>query len=113
MVIGFNCVFEKFCYFFILGQDNLAQLPQWQEPSRLMEVCYLVAVNRPGAPRPKLKSLEKSLPGISKRVMFLDSPEIDISASMVRERVARGLSVRHLVPEPVNRYIKENGLYIT
>ncbi len=99
--------------FFILGRDNLAQIPQWQDPSRLIEMCYLVAVNRPGAPRPKLKSLEKSLPGISKRVMFLDSPEIDISASMVRERVARGLSVRHLVPEPVNRYIKENGLYIT
>ena len=99
--------------FFILGRDNLAQIPQWQDPSRLMAMCYLVAVNRPGAPRPKLKSLEKSLPGISKRVMFLDSPEIDISASMVRERVARGLSVRHLVPEPVNRYIKENGLYIT
>ena len=99
--------------FFILGRDNLAQIPQWQDPSRLIEMCYLVAVNRPGALRPKLKSLEKSLPGISKRVMFLDSPEIDISASMVRERVARGLSVRHLVPEPVNRYIKENGLYIT
>ena len=99
--------------FFILGQDNLAQIPQWQEPSRLMEMCYLVAVNRPGAPRPKLKSLEKSLPGISPRVMLLDRPEIDISASDIRERVARGLSVRHLVPEPVNRYIKENGLYIT
>jgi len=99
--------------FFILGRDNLAQLPQWQEPSRLMEMCYLVAVNRPGTPRPRLKSLEKSLPGISGRVMLLERPEIDISASDIRERVARGLSVRHLVPEPVNRYIKENGLYVT
>jgi len=99
--------------FFILGQDNLNQLPQWQEPSRLIEMCYLVAVNRPGAPRPRLKSLEKSLPGISPRVMLLDRPEVDINASAIRERVARGLSVRHLVPEPVNRYIKENGLYIT
>ena len=99
--------------FFILGQDNLAQIPQWQEPSRLMEMCYLVAVNRQGAPRPRLKSLEKSLPGISGRVMLLERPEIDISASDIRERVARGLSVRHLVPEPVNRYIKENGLYVT
>ena len=98
--------------FFILGRDNLAQLPQWHEPSRLLEMCYLVAVNRPGALRPDLKVLEKSLPGISQRVMLLDSPKIDISASAIRNRVARGLSVRHLVPEPVNRYIKEHRLYL-
>jgi len=98
--------------FFILGRDNLAQLPQWHEPSRLLEMCYLVAVNRPGAPRPDLKVLEKSLPGISQRVMLLDSPKIDISASAIRNRVAQGLSVRHLVPELVNRYIKEHRLYL-
>ena len=99
--------------FFILGQDNLAQLPQWREPSRLIEMCYLVAVPRPGSPRPNLKTLEASLPGISQRVMLLDKPYIDISASGIRDRRAQGLSVRHLVPEPVNRYIKEHGLYIT
>jgi nicotinate-nucleotide adenylyltransferase len=99
--------------FFILGWDNLAELPQWREPSRLIKMCYLVAAPRPGYPRPKLKVLEASIPGISQRVMFMDRPEIDISASAIRDRVARGLSVRHLVPEPVNRYIKEHNLYIT
>ena len=99
--------------FFILGWDSLAELPQWHEPSRLIEMCYLVAVPRPGYRRPKLKSLESSVPGITQRVMLLDSPEIDISASAIRDRVARGLSVRHLVPEPVNRYIKQHKLYVT
>jgi len=46
-------------------------------------------------------------------VMLMDKPEIDISASVIRDRVARGLSIRHLVPEPVNRYIKEHRLYVT
>jgi nicotinate-nucleotide adenylyltransferase len=98
--------------FFILGQDNLAQLPQWREPSRLIQLCYLVAVSRPGSPRPNLKTLEASLPGISPRVMMMDEPHVDISASDIRERVGQGLSVRHLVPELVNRYIKENRLYV-
>ena len=98
--------------FFILGLDNLAQLPQWKKPARLIEICYLVAVPRPGSHTPNLKSLEKVIPGISKRVMFMDKPWVDISASEIRERVARGLSIRHLVPEPVNRYIREHGLYI-
>lgn len=99
--------------FFILGWDSLAELPQWREPSRLIKMCYLVAVPRPGYPRPKLKALEVIIRGLSQRVMLRDKPEIDISASAIRERVARGLSICHLVPGPVNRYIKEQGLYVT
>jgi len=98
--------------FFILGWDSLAELPQWREPSRLIKMCYLVAVPRPGYPRPKLKTLEVIIRGLSQRVMLMKKPEIDISASAIRERVARGLSIRHLVPEPINRYIKEHKLYI-
>jgi len=97
--------------FFILGWDKLDELPQWREPSKLIQMCYLVAVPRPGCARPKLKNLESTIPGISQRVMLLDKPKIDISASTIRERVAQGLSVRHLVPEPVNRYLKGHRLY--
>ena len=95
-----------------MGQDNLAQLPRWHDATRLAGMCYFVAVPRLGSPRPDLKALEASLPGISQRVMLMDKPVIDISASAIRERVAQGLSVRHLVPEPVNRYIKEHKLYL-
>ncbi|HEY83213.1 MAG TPA: nicotinate-nucleotide adenylyltransferase [Dehalococcoidia bacterium] len=97
--------------FFILGRDNLAQLPQWHDAPRLIELCYLVAVPRPSSKRPDMKALEAAIPGVSQRVMLLDEPYIDVSASDIRERVARGLSVRHLVPEPVNRYLKEHRLY--
>ena len=97
--------------FFILGWDSLAELPQWREPSRLIKMCYLVAVPRPGYPPPDLNSLEAVIPGLARRVTLLDKPEIDISASAVRDRVARGLSISHLVPEPVERYIREHELY--
>jgi len=97
--------------FFILGQDNLAQLPQWHEPSRLVEMCYLVAVPRPGSRAPNLKALEADIPGISQRVMLMDKPNVDIGASVIRDRVRRGLPILHLVPEPVSRYIREHGLY--
>jgi len=99
--------------FLILGWDSLAELPQWHEPSRLIEMCHLAVVPRPGYPPPRLKSLEHAIPGLSQRVMVMDKPEIDISASEIRDRVARELSIRHLVPEPVNRYIKQHRLYIT
>jgi nicotinate-nucleotide adenylyltransferase len=98
--------------FLILGWDNLAELPQWQEPSTLITQCHVVAVSRPDFPRPNLKKLEADIPGISKRVMIMDKFMLEVSSSEIRDRVARGLSIHHLVPEAVNRYIKHYGLYI-
>jgi nicotinate-nucleotide adenylyltransferase len=97
--------------FFILGWDNLIQLPQWQEPSRLIKLCRLVAVPRVGYPDIDLSSLDAVIPGLYQRVILLDSPRVDINASIIRQRVGQGLSIHHLVPEPVERYIKQHRLY--
>ncbi|MBA7627624.1 Nicotinate-nucleotide adenylyltransferase [subsurface metagenome] len=97
--------------FFILGWDNLAELPKWREPSRLVKMCSLVAVPRPGYSLPDLKALEALIPALEQSVILLDSPHMDISASEIKQRVAQGLSIRHLVPELVDRYIREHGLY--
>jgi nicotinate-nucleotide adenylyltransferase len=97
--------------YFILGWDNLGELPKWREPRQLITLCRLVAVPRVGYRVPDLSSLEAKIPGLSERVEMLDKPEIDISASVIRERVARGLSIKHLVPKAVEKYIKEHGLY--
>jgi nicotinate-nucleotide adenylyltransferase len=99
--------------FFILGADNLAELPLWRESSRLITICHLVVVPRPDYPLPDLKALEALIPGLSQKVTLMDKPEINISASAIRSRVARGLSIHHLVPEPVEEYIKQHKLYVS
>ncbi len=96
---------------FILGWDSLVELPRWKESSRLIRMCRLVAVPRPGYPPPDIKALETAISGLSQRVVLMEKPQINISAVVIRERVAQGLSVSHLVPEPVARYIREHGLY--
>jgi len=97
--------------FFILGWDNLNELPQWREPARLVKLCHLVAVPRPNYPLPGLNSLEAVIPGLTSSTIILDTPEIDISASEIRQQVAQGLSISHLVPEQVDKYIREHRLY--
>ena len=97
--------------YFILGWDSLAQLPTWHEPSKIISMCTLAAVPRPGYTKPRLRGLEGVLPGISKKVIFLEKPRVDISATEVRELAARGESIEHLVPKPVAEYIKKNKLY--
>jgi len=98
--------------FFILGWDNLNQLPRWHQAARLVRLCRLVPLRRVGVASPDLDSLEAAIPGLAKSLMMLDTPQIEISASEIRARVARGLSIHQLVPEAVERYIIEHGLYL-
>lgn len=98
--------------FFILGWDSLAQFSQWKAPSRLIRMCHLIAVPRPGYSLPDLHSLEAIIPGLSESVIILDKPEIDISATDIRKRIAQGLSISHLVPAPVEEYIRQHKLYL-
>lgn len=97
--------------FFLIGWDSLAELPQWQEPARLIRLCKLIAVTRSGLSRPDLKSLEPTVPGITQSVVWLDIQPINISSSDIRDRVAKGQSIHGLVPDKVESYIAENKLY--
>ena len=97
--------------YFILGWDNLLELPRWRDPARLISLCYLAAVPRVGYPMPDLKAMEKKIPGIASKTTILDSPLINISATVVRERLSRGLSLKSLIPDAVIDYIKNNNLY--
>jgi nicotinate-nucleotide adenylyltransferase len=98
-------------FYFIVGWDSLAQLPHWKKPSKLIEMCFLVAVPRPGYVNPDMKKLEAEIPGLSKKVILLDKPLIEISATDIRNRVSKGLSIADMVPEKVGKYIREKGLY--
>jgi len=97
--------------YFILGWDNLLDIARWREPDEIIKIAKLVAVPRVGSRVPSADALEKCLPGLSQRVVLLDKPEIDISATIIRERVGLGLSIDDLVPEAVAQYIREHSLY--
>lgn len=97
--------------YFIIGWDSLASLPRWREPQRILEMCWLVAVPRPGVERPDVKDLERSIPGVSSRVIMLEKPVLSLSSTDLRDKVRRGTPIRYLTPEPVEQYITRNGLY--
>jgi len=97
--------------YFIIGMDDLVQLPRWKDPAKLVKLCFVVVAPRQGYEPPVLETLEKDIPGLSQRVIFMNGPQLDVSASEIRGRVAKGLSINHLVPESINRYIKQQGLY--
>ncbi len=77
----------------------------------MLAACRLVVLPREGHPPPDLAAFEAAMPGLLSRVTVLDGPGIRLSASEIRARAGRGLSVRYLVPEAVRAYIAERRLY--
>lgn len=98
--------------YFIVGVDALAEFPTWRHPERIVQMCHLVAVKRPGSLDVNVEPLERSMPGIANRIISLDNPLIDISSTDVRQRVAAGQPITNLVPTAVERYIVEHTLYV-
>jgi nicotinate-nucleotide adenylyltransferase len=98
--------------YFIVGYDALADLHLWKEPRRLVEICQVVGFTRPGHDRLDTRSLESAVPGASERIKRVEVPQIGISSTEIRKRVARGLSIRYLVPDVVEDYIRANNLYL-
>ncbi len=102
---------------FIVGWDMLAYLPQWYDaPGVLAALDQLAAVHRPGfvaedEAQPQLEQLEARIPGLRAKLALLPAPQLEVSSSDLRERVAAGLPIRYLVPDAVCAYIAEQGLY--
>jgi nicotinate-nucleotide adenylyltransferase len=100
-------------YVFILSSEAFAGLDTWRDPGRLLELCRVAVVPRPGYPTLDVSSVTQRFPGREDRVLFMDGPRLGHSASDIRRRVREGRSIRYLVPAPVAQYIAERGLYRT
>ena len=93
--------------FFVIGEDALADLPNWVRPERILELATLAVARRVDVPQ----AAGERLPGLSERVVRLKMPLLAVSATEIRERVRRGEPIGELVPPTVGAYIREHGLY--
>jgi nicotinate-nucleotide adenylyltransferase len=84
--------------FYLLGQDNVAGLPQWHRFQDLQKLIRFVVLDRSGDHRAESHDL------VIRR-------KIDIAATEIRNRVASGQSIRYLVPDAVEQIIRHRRLY--
>jgi nicotinate-nucleotide adenylyltransferase len=95
-------------FYFIVGADALADLPNWHEPERIVRHAMLAVAPRDDT---AVADVLLEVPQYAERVVRFTMPRMDISSTDIRERVRAGRSVRYLVPAAVEAYIRERGLY--
>ena len=97
--------------YFLIGMDALAELYKWKDPERLLEVCRVVGMTRPGYRDLDWSPIGKVISDASKQIMVLEVPEIGVSSTDIRRRISQGETIRYLVPENVEKYIRQRALY--
>ncbi len=107
----------------IIGSDALMGLPDWYRWQELIDLCHIVVMPRPGWVLPAggnlsdfvsshqvvlAGDLAKSAAGA---LFFQEVTQLDISATKIRELIARNVSPRYLLPDAVLALITEQGIY--
>jgi nicotinate-nucleotide adenylyltransferase len=113
-------------FFFILGMDAFREISTWKDYRSIFALCNLVVTSRPAYDdAPLLSTLPVAVRAefcycqrtkrlehrTGNRIIFQRISDLDISASTIRHRLHRGLSIRYLVPAAVERYILQHRLY--
>jgi nicotinate-nucleotide adenylyltransferase len=93
--------------FLIVGADAARGIPTWQEADQVLALSTIVVIPRPGVRR---EEVEEVLAG--GQVVWLDTPDVRLSGTMLRKQAAAGRSIRFLVRESVWRYVEDEGIYL-
>ena len=102
-------------WYFIVGGDMLADLPNWREPKELFQLATIVPVLRAGFGHEVFSGLAERLGSeaagsLRNNLLELSTPPI--SSTAVRAAIRNGEEVSGLVPAAVFSYIKSNSLYL-
>lgn len=89
-------------FYFIIGGDMVLDLPNWHRADELKQEVKFIGLTRPGFSVEDVGGFDVSL---------IDMPGIEISSTMIRERIKKDLPFRYYVLEKVRIYIEENKLY--
>jgi nicotinate-nucleotide adenylyltransferase len=109
----------------IMGTDQFNELSTWKESAELVTLCHLVVHARPATEGPRTS--QASLATVKQfgyvreddhyvhpggyTLAFVTTTFLPISATMIRRKIAASESVRYLLPEDVNDYIRRHKVY--
>ena len=98
--------------YFIMGTDSFLKLEKWKNSRELLETCSYIIGTRPGYKHEELElCIERICRDYNTEVRNIDNVQLDISSTEIRRRIDKGISCGDLIPDKVERYIKDNGLY--
>lgn len=108
-----NNMYSSAEIYFITGADCLINLEKWKNVKKIMDLSKMVVFNRPGYSKNEIiLQKEKVEQKYNNKIIYLDLLNLEISSTLIRERVSKGLYVDFFLPPAVKKLIEEKRLYI-
>lgn len=121
-------IYPESWIFFIMGADAFLEIETWKDYQKLLQQCNFIVITRPGYDLGEAKKVlgKEYIPAIywlspeeefdesmlsSAHIFFLPIETPDVSSTDIRQRIKFGNSIKGMVPDSVEKYIKKNGLY--
>ena len=98
--------------YMIIGADTLLSIYTWKDYPEVLSLANFIVADRFGLNTSHvLEEIEKLKKEFEADIISINSPVIDISSTVIRDRVKKALSIKYLVAEVIEDYIFENNLY--
>lgn len=89
-------------FYFLIGADNISEMESWHQPEKILEMVKVVAAGRPGfSAAGKFAAMIESF----------DMIPVNISSTIIREKVRSNQPISGLLPAAVEEYILKRKLY--
>ena len=96
---------------YLIGGDSLRDLPSWYKPKELLGLCSLVGVMRRPNDHVIPDDLYTNLPALRDKLRWIETPQLDISASLIRHKIKGEESYQYYLYQDVYEIIAKEGLY--
>ena len=96
-----------------MGADSLAYFDSWRCPDEISRLSTILAAVRDGLDLDQLLPIRDSLEQkYNTRIGFINTPNFSVSSHMIRQRLAKQQTVRYLIPDVVEAYLKQHAIYV-
>ena len=110
-ILELNSDFPDCEFYMIIGADTLADIVNWYRATDVFKLCKFIAMKRPGADYDMFQSYLKKALASGAEVLPVEINEIDISSTIVRQKIKNGENISDLVPSNVSEYIETRKIY--
>ena len=100
-------------FHYLIGADTLLQLHTWRRAQDVIKLCAFLVVMRPGEDEQQVRQAAAHWRALGADITFLAAQMMDISSTEIRSRLEAGKDLSGLVPDSVERYIRDHELYQT
>lgn len=97
--------------YFIMGEDSLDEFHNWKRPDEICRKATLLVAARNDAVHQAEDKVKKAGSDYAANIHLLSAPYFSVSSREIREHIRKGESVRYMMPELVEGYIRRHALY--